>query len=107
MATKKTATPTAAPVKKVAAQKTVVKKTATLVPDAIVTVIQTGAVKEISFTEGMTVMEAFEAAGVSGDSLTRSGNQVRLNNNVITDPDTELAENDQLVLVGNIAGGQR
>lgn len=66
-----------------------------------VTVAQTGNVKEVNFTEGMTVKQALEAAGVSAGGR---GQQVRLNNQACGDLDTVLAAGDQVLVVGNVRG---
>ncbi len=66
-----------------------------------VTVAQTGNVKEVTFTKGMTIKQALGSAGVSAGG---TGTQVRLNNQTCTDLDTVLSAGDQVLVVGNVRG---
>lgn len=65
-----------------------------------VTVAQTGAVREIGFTEGMTVQEALTAAEFS----ISSDLEVRLNGSACADLETALQANDTILIVGSIRG---
>ncbi|MBI3572020.1 MoaD/ThiS family protein [Candidatus Kaiserbacteria bacterium] len=65
-----------------------------------VTVVQTGAVREIDFTEGMTVKQAIAAA----DLQVSENHEVRLNGSPCPDHDTVLKAGDQVMIVGQIAG---
>lgn len=66
----------------------------------IVTVAQTGSVKEVEFAEGMTVAEALTAAGIN----VGSGMEVRLNGNASEDMETVLESGDNILVVGAIRG---
>jgi hypothetical protein len=68
---------------------------------APITVIQTGRVDEIDFEPGMTIAGALRQVGIS----TAKGQELRLNNQPISDYDTELKPGDQLLSVGQISGG--
>lgn len=70
-----------------------------------VTVVQTGAVNEVELTEGMTAKQALAAADLLPENMDEDGLQVRLNGAVITDLDIVLTAGDQLLVVGDIAGG--
>jgi len=65
-----------------------------------VTIVQTGAVREVDFTAGLTVRQAIAAA----DLTVTERNEVRLNNAPCPDQDTVLAVGDQVMIVGQIAG---
>lgn len=65
-----------------------------------VTVVQTGAVREIDFTEGMTVKQAIATA----ELRVSDDHEVRLNGAPCPDQDTVLKAGDQVMVVGQIAG---
>lgn len=65
-----------------------------------ITVAQTGNVQEVEFTEGMTVSQALEAAGLEV-SATES---LRLNGAAHEDMDEVLNAGDQILVVGRISG---
>lgn len=66
-----------------------------------ITYVQTGRVQELAFEAGMTVAQALRSLGVT----LAKGQEVRLNNRVIADHDVSLTPGDQLMVVGNVAGG--
>ena len=66
---------------------------------ATVTIAQTGSVKEVEFTEGMTVQQALDAS----DITIGSGRSVRVNGRERS-PDFALRENDTILIVGEIRG---
>jgi len=65
-----------------------------------VTVVQTGAVRDVDFVEGMTVKQAIAASGLR----VRDRNEIRLNGTPCPDQDTTLNAGDQVMIVGQIAG---
>jgi hypothetical protein len=69
-----------------------------------ITVVQTGDVNEVDWTEGMTAKQALAAAGLPVEDLADEGLQVRINNAPTTDLDVVLAAGDLILVVGNIAG---
>lgn len=66
-----------------------------------VTLAQTGDVQQLAFKDGLTVAQALEAKNWK---LTKA-NEVRLNGAICTDLDTALKPDDQVLVVGQIAGG--
>lgn len=65
-----------------------------------VTIAQTGDVKEVAFTEGMTIQSALTTAGVT----VGTGREVRLNGATVRDLETALNANDTILIVGRIRG---
>lgn len=68
---------------------------------AKITLVQTGKVQEVSFTPGMTPKQVFAAQGWE----LNESNEVRLNNRILKDLDTELNDGDTLMVIGEISGG--
>lgn len=66
-----------------------------------ITVVQTGRVQEVPYEVGMTIAAALRALNLR----VGRGQEIRLNNQPIRDQDTTLAPADQLMVVGNVAGG--
>ena len=66
-----------------------------------ITFAQTGRVQEIPYEAGMTIAQALRALNIK----VGRGQELRLNNNPIRDQDTTLSPGDQLMAVGNVAGG--
>lgn len=63
-------------------------------------IARTGDVREVNFTEGMTIGAAIKAAGYVRDR----GTEVRVNNTKVTKMNTLLKAGDQITLLGEIAG---
>jgi sulfur carrier protein ThiS len=66
-----------------------------------VTFAQTGNVQPLAFRPGLTIKQALAELSWS----IEDGQQLRLNGTLCTDFDTELKANDQVLVVGEIAGG--
>ena len=66
-----------------------------------ITFVQAGRVQEIAFEPDMSIAQALRAIGVD----VQRGQEIRLNNRLVTDKDTTLQPGDQLLVVGNISGG--
>lgn len=68
-----------------------------------ITFVQTGRVQTIPYEAGISIAQALRQIGVN----VSRGQEVRLNNQPINDHDTTLSPGDQLMVVGNVAGGNR
>ncbi len=66
-----------------------------------ITYISTGKLLEIPYEVDMSIAQALRILGVT---LSR-GEELRVNNEPITDFDTTLNPGDQIMTVGNVAGG--
>lgn len=66
-----------------------------------VTFVKTGGVREFDVKEGMSIQHVLKQAAVQ----TGKGVEVRLNGKVITDLDASVKAGDQVMVVGEIAGG--
>lgn len=76
------------------------RKPATVPVAEKVFVVRTGDVCEVVFTQGMTLGQAIENAGYRHDAVT----DVRVNNEKVADMATVLKADDQVMLLGKIAG---
>ncbi len=66
-----------------------------------VTLVQTGNVEELNNEKGMTIAAALDRAGWTlGDD-----NEVRVNNKPVKLLDTILKDGDQVMIIGEVAGG--
>ena len=72
-----------------------------MTPGETVTFAQTGNVQPLAFRPGLTIKQALAELSWK----IEDGQQLRLNGTVCTDFDTELKANDQVLIVGEIAGG--
>ena len=69
-----------------------------------ITVVQTGDIDELDFVEGMTARQALTQIGATEEALSGEGLEVRLNGTKTSDLDVVLADGDQLMVIGDIAG---